>query len=182
MEKEFISTKDTVLVVIDIQEKLLPAIKNKDEIEKNAKILLEMSKILDIPVIITEQYPKGLGKTIKEIKKFVNNKPVEKITFDSFLNNEFEKTLKNTGRKNILLCGIETHICILQTALSGLKKGYNIHLICDATGSRDINNYKIAINRLLNAGAILTSTEIALFQLVKSSKTSAFKKLLQLIK
>jgi len=136
---EFIKKEDTSFVVVDVQERLMGAM--PEEISetnlKNMKILLETARILDIPVTVTEQYPKGLGPTIDEIKESVDDfSPIEKVVFSCARSPEFESTIKDINRNSVLLCGVETHVCVLQTAIDLINKGYSVYVPADAVQKR----------------------------------------------
>ena len=169
--------KDCVLIIIDIQEKFRPAIK-LDKIIPNVNKLIRSFEILKIPIIVTEQYPKGLGKTIREIE-LKEHKLVEKTSFDCFGEKKFSRSLK---KKNLIICGIEAHVCVAQTVLTALSKGFNAYLVVDAVSSRKKQDYSIAIKRLEKEGAKLVSTEMIIFQMMKDSKDKNFKKISKIIK
>uniref|UniRef100_A0A7V6CD77 Hydrolase n=1 Tax=Thermodesulfobacterium geofontis TaxID=1295609 RepID=A0A7V6CD77_9BACT len=186
IEKYLINTDKTLLIIIDIQEKLIKAM-DKDvakEVIKNNLILIETAKIFDIPIILTEQYPKGLGHTIEEIKKALPlYEPIEKITFNSFLEPNFEKNLdKYKDRKKVILTGMETHVCVWQTAVDLIKRNYTVFVPKDAVCSRKKNDWETGLDLIKSAGGILTTTETLVFQILKKAGTPEFKKILELIK
>ena len=127
------------LVVVDIQEKLLPPIFNKDELIKNSQLLIRTANVLEIPVVVTTQYAQGLGAVVPEIASLINHaRAIDKLDFSCFGSNDFRSVLKSLpgNRNTVLLCGMEAHICVMQTALGALNDGYLVHVASDAIGSR----------------------------------------------
>src|SRR5579864_5028582 len=145
------------LIVIDIQEKLLPPIFQKEQLVKNAQLLIRLAGILKIPAIATAQYTKGLGNTVPEIRSLVPDSGIDKQVFSCFGSDVFCSMLKRlSGRKNtLLLCGMESHICVMQTALNALREGYLVHVASDAVSSRTEWNWKIGLERMRAAGAVI---------------------------
>ncbi|MBW1972089.1 MAG: hydrolase [Deltaproteobacteria bacterium] len=184
--KRFFLDIDKLLVVsIDIQEGLLKAmpLEIQNLIIRNSKIILKACELFKIPVIFTEQYPKGLGQTIPQIKKIVDNfSAIEKISFSCLKEENFVKKFNQYKRNQILLIGIETHVCIMQTALDLIKRGYYPYIVADCVASRTKENWRIALDQLKEAGAIITTTEIVVFELLKKAGTKEFKILSPLIK
>ncbi len=175
------------LVIIDIQDKLVMASKYGNEVTANASKLAKTADILNIPTIITEQYPKGLGQTVHQIKEAQNipSKTIEKSSFSAFKEEDFYNNmqeLKTNGRNQIIICGIETHICVLQTTYDLIKAGFEVYVIKDACASRNKHEYKTGIELLKQYGAKISCTEIALFELLKTSKHPNFKEIQMLIK
>lgn len=179
-----LNENDSLVLIIDIQEKLLNAAFNKDILNKKASIITNAAKLLNIPIIITEQYPKGLGATINDIKEIVNNnaKFYEKTSFSALENTELENDIINNNKKQIIIFGIETHICVSQTAIALKEKGYDVTLIQDASGSRTEFEHNAGIERMKEFGVHIITTEIALFEWLKSSKHTKFKEVQALIK
>lgn len=177
-----IQRNKTAFVMIDIQEKFRPAIHGLEEVISNAKILVESSQILNVPLIITEQYPKGLGKTVNEIEIPANVPLIEKLHFSCFGNEEFTKKVKDLGVSSLVLFGIEAHVCMLKTALDGLERGLEIYMVADAVSSRTQENKSIALERMRQSGVFIVSTEMLLFQLLEYSGTDEFKAISKLIK
>lgn len=175
---------DTLFLLIDIQERLLPVIHDKELIEKNAAILAQGAGILDVPVIISEQYPKGLGSTTEAIRNAAadNADYYPKTTFSCLQDDDITKAVRASGKSQILLCGIETHICVCQTALDLAAGGYQVHIAADATGSRQPTNREYALDRLSRAGIVITNTESALFELLNIAQGDEFKAISRLIK
>lgn len=183
MKNLLLNPADTILLIIDIQERLWSAMYNKEEIEKNAGILVELAIKADIPTIYTEQYKKGIGHTIKSIdKKVVDVQGIEKLCFNCFDAEDFKERLFSSERRTLLICGLEAHICVLQTALAAVEKGFIVHIVADATGSRTERNHHTGIERMRDAGCVITSTEAAVFEVVKEAGTPLFKEMLALIK
>lgn len=173
------------LVVVDIQQKLLPPIFNNDLLLRNSQLLVRLAKILSIPVLLTTQYSKGLGTTVPEIASLLDGTQViDKLEFGCFGSNVFREALKSlSGHRNTaLLCGMEAHICVMQTALGALNEGYLVHVASDAVGSRAEWNWKIGLDRMRDAGAVISSTEMMMYELLRCSGTPAFKELLPYLK
>jgi len=173
------------LIVVDIQEKLLPPIFNKDELVKNSGLLLHAANILKMPVVVTTQYAKGLGPVVPEIASLVGNvRSIDKLEFSCFGSNEFRSALKSLpgNRNTVLLCGMEAHICVMQTALGALNEGYLVHVATDAIGSRVRWNWDIAIDRMRAAGGVISTTEMMIYELLRSSGTAQFKQMLPYLK
>jgi nicotinamidase-related amidase len=173
------------LLVVDIQEKLLPPIFNKDELVKNSQLLVRLANILEIPVVVTTQYAKGLGATISQITSLLTKtQPIDKMEFGCFGSNEFRSALKSLpgNRNTVLLCGMEAHICVMQTALGALNEGYLVHVATDAIGSRVRWNWDIGIDRMRAAGAVISTTEMMIYELLRSSGTAQFKEMLPYLK
>lgn len=180
----WLDPQQVALVVIDIQEKLTPAI-NQDlyqQVLLNTPLLIEGFKALGIPIIATEQYPKGIGHTAKEYQGATEQFCIEKMSFSCCGSEEFNETLKKTGVRQVLVTGMETHVCVLQTVLDLLDRGFVVHLVRDALASRFVSDYNNALDLAAQAGAVITTTETALFQLVKVAGTSEFKAISRLVK
>jgi|SRR6266481_118466 len=179
-----LNAKECALLVIDIQEKLLVAIHEKERLVRNAKLLVHLANILSLPVIVSTQYVKGLGPASPEIMELLPQvNPVDKLEFGCFGNGEFCSTLaKQSGRSTLLLCGMETHICVLQTALGALNQGHTVHVAADAVGSRTELNWKIGLERMKTAGVVISSTEMMIYELLGQSGTAEFKEMLKYLK
>jgi len=184
MERFFLDRSNAQLVVVDVQEKLCRAMDEKvlEQLTGNISILLEAAAELGVPVIATEQYVKGLGETVPQLKEKLTTARLEKMTFSCCGGPGFMETLATSGRRQIILTGMETHVCVLQTALELLNAGYVVHLVCDAVMSRRKKNWDTAKKTMLQAGVVLTSTEAVLFQLLKTAGTDEFKKLSKLVR
>ncbi|MDD5057877.1 MAG: hydrolase [Sideroxydans sp.] len=183
--KFLLAPEKSLLLVIDVQEKLCAAMDQEvlRQLAKNAGILLESALELSIPVMFTEQYVKGLGSTLSELKsKAPAAACFEKMTFSCCGNEAFVRQLKATGRTQIIVCGMETHVCVLQTVIELLDGGFEVHLVKDAVMSRSNDNRQTAIEAMVLAGAVPTCAESVLFQWLKIAGTDSFKKLVKLVK
>ena len=176
-----LSPKVNALLIIDIQEKIIRPIFNKDSIIKNIKKLINAYQILEENIFISEQNPLKLGVTIPELLPKAGFKKIEKLEFSLANIQEFLKELKNKKITNLIVCGIETHICIQQTVLDCLQKGFEVILISDATGSRNRVDHEIALKRMTQGGAILTTTESIIFELCKTADRKEFKEIRNII-
>jgi nicotinamidase-related amidase len=169
-----------VLVVVDVQEAFRKALPEFDDVARAAGVLAEGAKALGMPVIVTEQYPKGLGKTVPEVAEHLpeGTKPLEKVRFSAAEADGFNLE----GRDQALVCGIETHVCVNQTVMDLLDDGIEVHLAADAVGSRTAENRELGIHKVEQAGAVLTSVETALFELLRGSDAPEFKEVQALVK
>jgi len=175
-----IKREDSVLVVVDVQERLVPVISNHNKMIENIIRLIRFAKIISMPVVLIEQ--EKLGATIKEIKTELHGLgPIKKIEFNACKCSRFMKKINELSRSNIIIVGIETHICIAQTALELLLR-FNVHVVADATSSRSVENKDIALERLSQSGVVVSSTEMVIYELLERAGTSEFKKALDLIK
>jgi nicotinamidase-related amidase len=173
------------LIVVDIQEKLLPPIFNKEQLIKNSQLLIRLAKILDLPVLVTTQYSKGLGTTVPEIASLLEDvTAIDKMEFGCFGSEQFRTQLQGLrgDRNTMLVCGMEAHICVMQTVLGALNAGYLVHVASDAVGSRAEWNWKIGLDRMKAAGAVISSAEMMMYELLRCSGTPQFKELLQHLK
>lgn len=183
MNKFFLNRNEAVLVLVDIQEKLAAVMNEKEKVSANIGHLIEAAKLLHIPIVLTEQYPKGLGPTIGEIRDALPAyEPIEKLTFNCCGEPDFMKALTASGKRKIILCGMETHVCVLQTCIGSLSEGYIVHAVRDAMCSRTKENCDTGIDYMRNAGAVITGTETVLFQLLEKAGTEEFKALSRRIK
>ena len=165
------------LLVVDLQEKLLPPIFLKEQLLRNAKLLIRAAGILKIPAIVSTQYAKGLGGTIAEVAALLpETEAIDKHLFSCFGSDVFCTLLKRLpgNRNTLLLCGMESHICVMQTALAALREGYLVHVASDAVSSRTEWNWKIGLERMRAAGAVISSTEMMIYELMRSSSSPAF--------
>jgi len=173
------------LIVVDIQEKLLPPIFQKEQLVRNSKLLIRAAGVLKIPAIVTTQYAKGLGETVREIASLLpETEAIDKDRFSCFGSDVFCTLLKRLpgNRNTLLLCGMESHICVMQTALAALREGYLVHVASDAVSSRTEWNWKIGLERMRHAGAVISSTEMMIYELMRSSSSPAFKEMLPYLK
>jgi nicotinamidase-related amidase len=171
-------------VVVDLQEKLLPVIAGRERVVKNSLLLMRLCEILKIPVVLTSQYRKGLGDIIPEVLAAAPaTAPLDKVSFGCFGDPSFLDRLKGLdGRDQLLVTGIECHICVAQTVLGALDQGYQVHLASDAVGSRTEENYKTGLARMERAGALVSSAEMATYELLGRSDSDAFKEMLPYLK
>jgi nicotinamidase-related amidase len=173
------------LLVVDIQEKLLPPIFQKDQLVRNAKLLIRAAEALKIPAVVSTQYAKGLGPTVPEIASLLpETDAIDKDRFSCFGSDMFCSLLKRLpgNRNTLLLCGMESHICVMQTALAALREGYIVHVASDAVSSRTEWNWKIGLERMRAAGAVISSTEMMIYELMRASSSPAFKEMLPHLK
>jgi len=180
----FLDRNNAVLVVIDVQEKLCRAMDQQvlARLTENITILQEAARELGLPMVVTEQYVKGLGETLPVLKERVTDQALEKMTFSCCGDSAFLARLKELGRKQVIITGMETHVCVLQTVLELLDAGYTVHLVRDAVMSRCKGNWFTGTEMARAAGAVITSTEAALFQLLRVAGTDEFKKLSKLVR
>lgn len=173
----------SVLGVVDIQEKLLPKIAEAGSVLENALKLAAFAREAELPILWAEQYPKGLGPSVPEVQKALEGRaPIEKTSFGCMGCSAYSEALAATGRNQLLLTGIETHVCVLQTALAAHEEGYQVFVARDAVGSREPAQHETALQRLQASGIGIVTTEMALFELLGESGTALFKTVLPLIK
>ncbi len=173
------------LIVVDIQEKLLPPIWHKEQMVRNSQLLIRLAGILKIPALVTTQYAKGLGGTVPEIASLLpESSPIDKLMFSCFGSDVFCSLLKRLPgqRTTVLLCGMEAHICVMQTALAALREGYLVHVAADAVSSRTESNWRIGLDRMRDAGAVISSAEMMIYELLRSSGAPAFREMLPYLK
>lgn len=178
-----LSQNDSLVLIIDVQEKLVGMLEKDTIVSKTAK-LAEAAKILDIPVVVTEQYPKGLGNTVQPVaEKLPENTPVfEKVSFSALETEGVAERIKSYGKKQIVICGIETHICVHQTTAALIEAGYEVYVIKDACASRNKYEFKQGIEAMRQNGAKISCLEIALFEWLGGAKHPNFKEVQALIK
>jgi nicotinamidase-related amidase len=180
-----LASDQCTLIVVDIQEKLLPPIFQKEQLVRNSKLLIRAAGVLKIPAIVSTQYAKGLGKTVAEVSSLLpGTEAIDKDHFSCFGSEVFCTLLKRLpgNRNTLLLCGMESHICVMQTALAALREGYLVHVASDAVSSRTEWNWKIGLERMRAAGAVISSTEMMIYELIRSSSSPAFKEILPHLK
>ena len=181
MARRPLEADQCALVVVDIQSKLLPPIFQKEQLVRNSRLLIRAAGILKIPALVSTQYAKGLGGTVPEISSLLpQTEAIDKQLFSCFGSDVFCTMLKRLpgNRNTLLLCGMESHICVMQTALGALREGYLVHVASDAVCSRTEWNWKIGLDRMRSAGAVISSTEMMTYELMRSSGSAAFKELL----
>lgn len=178
-----LDTEKCSLVVVDVQGKLAALMYDRDALFKNIQILIKAAKILDIPIVWSQQCPASLGPTIPQIAELLaDNQPIDKASFSCCGDEQFISKLNSLNRRQVLLCGIETHICIYQTAVDLREKGYAVFVIADAVSSRTLDNKQIALSKMQDAGINIYSTEMALFELLKTADHPHFKQITKLVK
>lgn len=174
---------DSLLLVIDPQEKLVRMIHNREEVVSAIVRLLRFASIFSLPVVLTEHYPQGLGYTVEEVKgELPEYRPLVKRIFSCFGVPEFEETIRGAGRKRLLVCGIETHICVCQTVLDALHRGYLVQVVADAVGTRRPEDHRAALERMRAAGATVTTSEALIYEITCRADGEEFKKVLDLVK
>lgn len=175
--------ENTVFVLVDVQGKLAQIVQDSEKMMANLKNLIQGLRILDVPIVWLEQYPEGLGPTNKELVAHLTGmEPVRKITFSACKNPDFIEAMGQTGRKQVLIAGIETHICVYQTA-TGLKNlGFEVEVVADAVSSRTRLNKEIGLEKMKSEGIKWTSVEMALYELMETAEGERFKQLLKLLK
>ncbi len=174
---------DTIALVVDFQERLFPVIHQNEQLQKNVTILLQGLNTLDIPMIVTEQYRKGLGATIEPILQLVEGKPnMEKVAFSCCDEPSVIEKIELSGRRTVLISGIESHICVLQTAIDLKERGFKPVIVVDCVASRTAENKQIALERMKQEGIVLTSYESVLFELCRYSGNDEFKAISKLVK
>ena len=174
---------EAVLVVIDVQDKLHRVIADAHAAMRNVASIAKGARLLGLPVLVTEQYPQGIGSTVAEVKEAAGGAPViEKREFGGFSNDAFRKAIAPYANKTLILCGFETHVCVLQTALQARGLGHRVFVVADAVGSRSEWNKQLALERMREAGCTIVSTEMALFELLATSAAPEFKEIQKLIK
>jgi nicotinamidase-related amidase len=174
----------TALVVVDLQERLLPAIAESERVLRNSVLLLRLADVLALPILLTTQYARGLGPTVPPVLEAAGGTaPLDKVSFGCFGSPEFLDRLRGLeGRDQLVVAGIESHICVAQTVLGAIERGYAVHVASDAVGSRTAENRAVGLDRMTRAGAVISSTEMAIYELLGRSDGAAFKKMLPLLK
>lgn len=171
------------LVVVDIQERLLPSIHEKERVVANAVRLVKSAAIMGLQIVVTEQYRKGIGATVPEVAAAVPGfAPMEKMTFSSCGAEGFVSALETKSIRDVILCGIEAHVCVTQTCLDLLAKSFRVFVVADAISSRTAENHRIGVERMRDAGAAIVSTEMILFELLGRAGTDEFKRFLPLVR
>ena len=170
------------LVVVDVQEAFRPAVLDFEQVARNVAILARAARILELPTLVTEQYPKGLGHTVPEVSEHLDVTPIEKVAFSAVDADGFAGALHAAERDQVLLCGIETHVCVNQTVLDLLDEDVEVHVATDAVGSRTDANREAGLAKMERSGAVATSVETALFELLGRAGTPEFKEVQALIK
>jgi nicotinamidase-related amidase len=183
MITSLLDSKNTAMVVVDMQDKLIPLMGRKDRLLADMNTLLRLATLFEIPIVLTEQYTKWLGTTIPDVKESLPlYDPIHKMAFNCCEVDDFNRRLESHDAENIILAGIETHICVYQTCFSLLKRGYQVHVPQDAVDSRTDENRRVGLGLMRDAGAVLTSTETIVYQVLKRAGTKEFKTMLRMIR
>jgi nicotinamidase-related amidase len=178
-----LTTDNTALIIIDVQEKLFKVMLHKEALAENLQKIIKGAQVLEIPLLVTEQNPIALGPTIPELKNFLPNiQPISKLSFSCCGEQKFLNKLSALNCKKLLLAGIEAHICVYQTALELLEKGYDVQVLADCVSSRTEENKKLGLERIKEAGGSVTSVEIALFELMRIAEGGTFKEISKIVK
>ena len=178
-----LTVENSLTLVIDFQTRMIPSINKNDELTKKAAVFIEGCRILGVPMLVTQQYTKGLGETIPEVAAALGEfEPVEKITFSCCADAGFREKLEATRRKNIIVTGIEAHICVQQTVLELLTAGYSVYVLADCIGSRSETDKIYAEKRMRQAGAVITTMESVLFELLVRADNPQRKEISSLVK
>jgi nicotinamidase-related amidase len=180
-----LARESCALMVIDLQEKLLPHIHEADRVLERVVRMIDGARHLGLPVLVTEQYPRGLGPTVEPVRAAaaaVEAPVLEKTTFGCFATPTIAEAVRALDARAMLLVGIEAHVCVAQTALQGLGRGLQVHVVSDAVGSRAQENVVIGLSRLYQAGAVITSSEMALFELLHDASSAAFRDVARLVR
>jgi len=184
LNRFLLDREQSVLVVVDVQERLVPAMPKKvyKKLKKSIDMLAKAAVELGVPIITTEQYPRGLGHTVSELDSACKANVVEKVSFGCCGEQNFLDELKKSGRTQVILTGMEAHVCVYQTVLGLLESGFHVHLVSDAICSRNKNDYLAGVDNAKAAGAVVTTTEMALFQMLQEAGTPEFKVVSGLVK
>jgi nicotinamidase-related amidase len=182
MEGSVLGRESAVLVVVDVQEKFRQVIHEWDVMLSGVGKLVGGCTVLGVPVVATEQYPKGLGQTVEEIRPLLTEPPIEKLSFSCMGEPKFRERLESLRRRQLILCGIEAHVCVLNTALDALTEGYDVHIAADATSSRRRQDKETALANATQAWAHPTTVETILFQLLEKAGTEEFKQISKIVK
>jgi nicotinamidase-related amidase len=170
-------------LLVDVQERLFPHMDQHDELLRRTSILLEGLKMLQVPLVVTEQYPKGLGSTLQPLSKILDQQEViEKLSFSCCGVAAFSGALKSLERPIIIICGIEAHVCVLQTTVDLLEEGYAVVVVEDCISSRNPEDKRVAVERMRSEGAVISTCESVLFELTKVAGTDEFKAISRLVK
>jgi nicotinamidase-related amidase len=181
--QEMLDQEHTVLVVVDVQGKLAQLMYQRDQLFKNLQILVQGAQILGVPILLMEQTPEKLGPTIAELRALLPDlEPIKKKSFSCAGDSKFNSRLQELGPKDVVLVGIETHVCVYQTAIDLIARGYGVHVVVDAVSSRIESNKETGLKRIFAEGGHATSTEMLLFELQRIAAGEAFRELIKLVK
>lgn len=183
MPRSFLSKEKPVLVVIDVQEKLLPRIMHSERVVNRITTAIGMAKIFNLPIIVTEQNPRGLGSTVPEIESALPiYNPISKTEFSCLRSSAFRSQIENLNRKTLVLVGIETHICVQQTALDAINEGYSVFVLADAVSSANEMDHVIALDAMAREGVVISTVQSLMYEMLRSSSASEFRDVLSLVK
>lgn len=178
-----LSLENTVLIIVDVQGRLAHLMHDKEALFENLQRIIKGARVLEIPILWAEQNPEGLGPTIPEVARLLSDiQPISKFSFSCRGSERFMQELEALGRRQVLIAGIEAHVCVYQTTMDLLELGYEVQIVADAVSSRAAENREIGLERMKDAGASLTSTETALFELLKVAKGVKFKEILKIVR
>jgi isochorismate hydrolase len=178
--RKLLEREESLLIIVDMQERLLPAMAHRESVAQNVNRLISFSDIIALPLVVTEQAK--LGPTVVNFSQRTQSvKPISKVAFNCFLSDEFTDVIQRSGRKSLILTGLEAHICIMQTALHAASN-FDVHVVRDAISSRTDDNCTTAIDRMRMSGITITSTEMVIYELLKKAGTEEFKATLPLVK
>lgn len=178
-----LNADNTCLVIVDIQEKLLPVMDNPQRIVKNTSVLIQIANALNIPILWCQQVPRTLGSTVGEISGLLEDvEPINKSSFSCCGQETFMTRIDKLQAQTAIICGIESHVCVFQTAMDLIQHGLYVHVVADAVSSRTEENKTIGLNRMAKEGAVITSTEMLLFELLRDANHEKFRELARLIK
>jgi nicotinamidase-related amidase len=184
MSSSYFDPDASLLLVVDVQERLWPHIANKDQVRDRCAIMTKAAQHLDVPVIVSEQYPKGLGPTLAALRECrrPQDEPYVKTAFGCLGDAGLARAIRASGRRQLVVCGIETHVCVLQTVLEALSEGFRVGVVADAVGSRAESNRHLGLARMRDAGAVILSSEMIIFEWLRDARHPAFKAISALIK
>jgi nicotinamidase-related amidase len=181
-----LAREGTTLLIVDVQERLFPAMDadHREEVMRNIKVLAAAARQLHLPVVVTEQYPKGLGHTLRELRETLGPEiqAVPKVSFSCWAAEDVRARLRGAGTRRVILAGIEAHVCVLISALELISEGLVVHVPADAVTSRTQGNWRLGTDQLRQGGAVVTSTETIVFQLLGQADTDDFRELARLIR
>lgn len=182
MKKFTLNREDSILLIIDIQDRLAAVMGNKEEVVNNTNILIQAAKEMGMPVIVTEQYPKGIGPTVAELDENLDNgEKYEKVNFSAYID-DIKEAIEKKGRKKVIITGMETHVCVFQTARDLIDNGFQVFVPIDGVSSRTKDNMLNGLELMKSMGAVVTNTESIVFDLLEKAGTPEFKVLSKLIK
>lgn len=180
--KHLLSSKEAVALIVDVQERLLPEIHEGDRVVRNIEKLLTAFEVLEVPVVATDQNRKVFGPTVAAVSKHLTEEPEDKLVFSCLGVEAVRERLGKLGRRQVIVTGFETHICVCQSALDAMASGFDVHVVADACAAHTVFDHELALEKMRRAGVIPASTESVLFELLEQAGTEPFRKLLPLLK